>query len=382
MTHPATVLAPGAIDFALATRIVFGEGAVQRLGELAREAQGTRALVVSDPGVVGAGHPGRVVGVLGEAGLETAVFDAIVENPTDACVEDGAAVARRLRPDVIVAVGGGSVIDGAKGIALLSANGGRAADYRGTNKVPRATVPVLAVPTTAGTGSEVQSAALISDAATHEKMVIWDRKLAPCAAVLDPELTVSLPRQVTAVTGIDAIAHAVESAVCARANRLSRCFAASAWQLLATALPVVLDDPSNLPARGDALFGATLAGMAVEQSMLGAAHSLANPLTRHFGVPHGAAVGVMLPHVVRFNAAVPDVAAHYVALAGLPVSALADHLTELLTRSGLPTRLTACGVDGDRLPVLAAEAAAQWTAAFNPRPVTADDLLMLYRQAW
>jgi alcohol dehydrogenase len=243
-------------------------------------------------------------------------------------------------------------------------------------------LPLIAVPTTAGTGSEVQSAALISDAVTHAKMVVWDHRLAPRVAVLDPEVTVSLPRAVTAATGIDALAHAVESYVCARANRLSQCFAAAAWRLLAPALPLALDNPSNLVARGDMLFGATLAGLAIEQSMLGVAHSMANPLTHHYGVTHGIAVGIMLPHTVRFNGERPEIDQQYAALAGRPAADLADDLSVLLTSAGLPARLKACGVDVGHLPVLAEEAATQWTARFNPRPVTVEDILELYRRAW
>jgi alcohol dehydrogenase len=373
---------PGGFEFQTRTRLVFGEDAVTQLGALVREFGGRRALIVTDPGVVRAGLAGRAVEVLKGAGLDAAVFDGVVENPTDACVADGLVAARGAGADILIGFGGGSPIDCAKGIGVLAANGGKMADYRGVGKVSHPTMPLIAVPTTAGTGSEVQSAALISDAATHQKMLIWDHHLAPRVALLDPTLTVTLPRTVTAVTGVDAIAHAIESYVCAGGTRLSRAFSGAAWRLLIPALPRVLGNPTDLDARGDMLLGATLAGWAIEQSMLGAAHSCANPLTAHFAVTHGIAVGVMLPHVVRFNAERADVAARYAEMAGVPAEHLASDLTAMLSAAGLPTRLADCGVDQAQMPAMAEEASTQRTAQFNPRPVEAKDLLELYRRAW
>jgi alcohol dehydrogenase len=209
-------------------------------------------------------------------------------------------------------------------------------------------------------------------------------------AILDPEVTVSQPARVTAVTGIDAMAHAVESFVCTRRTQLSQTFARAAWKLLEPNLERVLREPANLDARGAMQVGANFAGAAIENSMLGACHACANPLTAHYGLTHGIAIGVLLPHVVRFNAtAVGPLYGDLIHEAGHvngdwtgAAEALARRLTDLVRAAGLPTTLSACGVSRGIFPVLADEAAQQWTGKFNPRPVGFDELLRLYEDAY
>ncbi|MEM6676127.1 MAG: iron-containing alcohol dehydrogenase [Planctomycetota bacterium] len=369
------------------TRVVEGRGSLDRLGELTREIGGSRVLLVSDPGVVAAGHAGRAQRILESAGLDVALFHDVVENPTTDTLAMGLEVAKDHRPDVYVAVGGGSSIDAAKGIDFLDVCGGEMADYWGHDKATAPLRPLVAVPTTAGTGSEVQSFALISDAETHRKMACGDPSAAPRIALLDPELTVTMPREVTAMTGLDTLAHAVESAVAKprdpSTDGRSRDYAREACRLALRALPRVLDRGDDLDARADMLRASALAGLAIEHAMLGAAHAMANPLTRHHGVPHGLAVGTMLPHVVRFNAADPAARAVYAELAraaGLEGSdedalaaELAERLRAILDATGLPSRLAAHGTASDGVPALAKEAAEQWTAGFNPRTVGAPE---------
>ncbi len=290
------------------TRVVFGLDSLGRIGDLAREIPARRALVVTDAGIVAAGHLTRACEALDAAGVERVVFDAVRENPTtrdvDACLE----VARSAGIDLIIGLGGGSSMDTAKGCNFLLTNGGRMQEYRGIGKATRPMLPLIAVPTTAGTGSECQSFALIADEETHQKMACGDPKAAARVALLDPLLTVSQPRAVTACTGIDAIAHAVETAVTRKRNELSQVYSREAFRLTINHLPRVLADPGDVQARAQMQLGAAFAGTAIENSMLGAAHSAANPLTAHFGVAHGMAVGMMLPHVVRFNARDPKAA--------------------------------------------------------------------------
>jgi alcohol dehydrogenase len=371
-------------------RLVFGPGAVERLGELARELGGQRILLVTDPGLRRAGHADHAAEILRRAGLEVFVFDAVEENPTTRHVEAGAAFARPLHINLIVAVGGGSAMDCAKGINFLLTNGGRMSDYRGFGKARLPMLPAIGVPTTAGTGSEAQSYALIADEHTHLKMACGDRQAAFRIALLDPDLTLSQPPRVTALTGLDALTHAVESYVTTRRNPLSQLFAREAWRLLSANLRCVLQAPHDRPARAAMQLGAFLAGAAIENSMLGAAHACANPLTAHYGLTHGLAVGLLLPHVIRFNA--PVVGELYAELLALSEPgngdrlAAAEHLAQFLTHflrlAGLPTRLADCGVAYDILPVLAEEANQQWTARFNPRPVSEAELLALYQAAW
>jgi len=308
----------------------------------------------------------------------------------DHCV----AVAKAAGIDTIVGLGGGSSMDTAKGCNFILTNGGRIQDYWGVGKATKPMLPFLAIPTTAGTGSECQSAALIADEQTHQKMACLDPKCSARIAILDPTLTLSQPPRVTADTGIDAIAHAVETAVTTKRTPLSLMYSRESFKLCVRAFPEVLLNPNDLEARGRMLLGASFAGMAIENSMLGAAHAAANPLTAHYGIVHGEAVGLMLPHVIRFNAEAAATRAAYAELArAADVAGVGDDheqaLALLLTRlenvlnlASLPRALADCGVEQEAIPALAEEAARQWTANFNPRPLTNDHFANLYRAAF
>ncbi|MEX2140600.1 MAG: iron-containing alcohol dehydrogenase [Pirellulales bacterium] len=379
-------------DFHSRTRIVFGPNKVDTLGELAGELGIRRALLVSDPGIVAAGHADRGLQALRKAGIEVHLFDGVEENPTTDNVEAGVALARRYDPELIVGLGGGSSMDCAKGINFIYTNGGRMQDYWGAGKATTAMLPMIAVPTTAGTGSETQSYALITDSKSHVKMACGDKKATFRIALLDPVLTVTQPPQITALTGIDAIAHALESYVTKSRNHVSLAFSREAWLMLAGNFAHVLENPSDLESRSDMQLGACFAGLAIESSMLGAAHALANPLTTNFGIVHGQAIGLMLPHVIRFNGA--EYNRLYVELLectagvnGFPqpesgAAGLADFVADLAGRAGLPTRLSESGVERDKLPEMAVEAAQQWTGKHNPRTVDEPELLSIYEAAY
>jgi len=379
---------PLTFSFTAATRLVVGPGSIRRLGEIAGDLGATRALVTSDPGIVECGHTAAGIESLRDAGLATEVFSAFTENPSSSEVEAGTAVARAFRPDLLVGLGGGSSMDCAKGINFLHSCGGRMHDYRGRGTATGPMLPSIAVPTTAGTGSETQSFALITDDENGMKMACGDPRAAFRVAILDVNLTLTQPLSLAALTGVDALAHAVESHVSTAATPASRTFSREAWRLLAANLPHVVSGGGSIDARSAVQFGAALAGFAIENAMLGAAHALANPLTAAHHVVHGQAVGVMLPHVVRFNAAacgsayanlLADVG--IAATAGEAGSTLADWLTGLLATARLKTSLHGCGIDAPDISALAAAAASQWTGGFNPRPVAATDLAALYEAA-
>src|SRR5436190_13870310 len=243
-------------DYHSPTRVVYGPGTLARLGELARELGESRVLLVTDPGLEAAGHPQRAIQSLRHAGLDVFLFDGVEQNPTTKHVEAGVAFARPLGIDLIVSVGGGSSMDCAKGINFLLTNGGTMASYKGFGKARKPMLPSIGVPTTAGTGSEAQSFALIADEKSHMKMACGDRKAAFQTAILDPEVTVSQPPKVTAITGIDAVAHAIESYVTTRRNPVSQMFAREAWKLLEINLEKVLHHPTNLEARRAMQMGA------------------------------------------------------------------------------------------------------------------------------
>jgi len=376
------------------TRLVFGNDTLEKVGVLAREFGGNRVLLVTDKGIATAGHAGRAIAYLEAAGLHVAVFDAVHENPTTKDVADCLAVARAHRTDLFVGLGGGSSMDTAKGTNFLLTNGGEMKDYWGVGKAKLPMLPLIAIPTTAGTGSECQCAALIAVEESHLKMACLDPKAAARVAILDPLLTVSQPPRVTACTGIDAITHAVETAVTTKRNGWSLMFSHEAFKMLVPSLPRVLANPNDLEARGRMLLGAALAGTAIENSMLGAAHSAANPLTAHFDVVHGQAVGLMLPHVIRFNAQEESIKRAYAELASGPelacvsegleeaVAALIARIEALLNVAGMPRSLAEAGVDRKMLPTLAAEAEKQWTANFNPRHIERGDFERLYADAF
>jgi alcohol dehydrogenase len=376
---------PSPFELRAATRLVVGRGTIIRLGMLARELGATRVLVASDPGVVRAGHTAAGLAALESSGIAATVFDQFGENPTTTQVEAGTALAREFRPDLLVGLGGGSSMDCAKGINFLLSCGGRMHDYHGRGKATGPLLPSIAVPTTAGTGSETQSFALITDATTGMKMACGDPRAAFRIAILDVDLSLTQPRRVASLTGIDAVSHAVESEVSRAATPASRIFSREAWRLLANNLPRVFADGNDVAAREAVQLGAAWAGLAIENAMLGAAHALANPLTAAHHVVHGQAVGLVLPHVVRFNAASCG-AAYAELLRDIGIDAkpeaagdqLASWLSQLVATSGLSTTLSALGITAPDVSTLAAAATTQWTGGFNPRPVTSDDFARLY----
>ncbi len=383
-----------AFDYHPRTRIVFGPGSADRTGELARELSAQRVLLVTDPGIARAGHVERLRRSLTSAGLHVTLFDGVVENPTAREVDACCAMARSAGVDTIVGLGGGSSIDTAKGCNFILTNGGSIQDYWGVGRAAKPMLPLIAIPTTAGTGSECQSFALIADPTTHQKMACGDPKAAARIALLDPTLTLTQPRHVAARTGIDTIAHAVETAVTTTRTPISLLYAREAFRLAERNLPRVLDRGDDLHARGEMQLAAAYAGIAIENSMLGAAHAAANPLTAHFGIVHGQAVGTMLPAVVRFNgadAASMHAYAELATQAGLTpanasgrdgLDALLARLETLLDQAGVVRGLDALGVPRGEIPRLAQEAAGQWTARFNPRPVAAADFVALYERTF
>jgi alcohol dehydrogenase len=372
-------------DFKTPTRVVFGEGALARLGELARELNFRRTLLVADRGLVASGHVAEAVAPLRAAGVEVFEFHDFEANPDTEMIERGRASAAPPGVDSVIGLGGGSSLDCAKGINFLLTNGGSMRDYRGYGRATRPLLPMIGIPTTTGTGSEAQSYALVSDAETREKMACGDPSAAFRVALLDPLLTVSQPRRITATAGFDALSHAVETYVTTRRNPVSEMFSREAWRLLEASYERTLAEPENVAARGAMLVGAHFAGAAIEQSMLGATHACANPLTRNYDTEHGAAIALMLPHVVRWNA--EEVGARYrelwqTAHARGEAGDLAARLEELAAAGGLPRTLRDARVPADALARLAGEAAEQWTGRFNPRAFDASAALRLYERAY
>jgi alcohol dehydrogenase len=378
-------------DFQPRTRVIFGAGTIGQLGKLAVELGFRRTLLVADHGLVASGHVDEAVTPLAEAGIEVVRFHDFEVNPDTRMVESGTAFVATQQIDSIIGLGGGSSLDCAKGINFLLTNGGQMADYRGYGKATKPLLPMIAVPTTSGTGSEAQSYALISDAETHVKMACGDKKAAFRVALLDPALTLSQPRSITAISGFDAIAHAVETYVTTKRTPVSEIFSREAWVLLEGNYERVLAQPDDLEARGAMQLGAFYAGLAIENSMLGATHACANPLTARYGTAHGAAIAMLLPSVVRWNERAA--AERYATLLNLSsvagtsndmtsTEALARHLEELAEAGGLRADLRGMGIAKTQLAELAAEAAEQWTGTFNPRPFNQEGAMEVYTCAF
>ncbi|WP_315861448.1 iron-containing alcohol dehydrogenase [Stieleria tagensis] len=368
------------------TRIVFGDGVFARLGELASSFRPRCVLVVSDAGLIDAGHFGAASDILQAAGLHVESFHDFAENPTSAMVDAGVTKAAEVQPDLLIGLGGGSSMDCCKGINFVYSGGGTIHDYHGVGKATAEMLPMIAVPTTSGTGSETQSFALISDAETHVKMACGDPKAACKIALLDPQLTLTQPRRVTALTGIDAISHAIETYVSNRRNPMSTTYSRRAFGMLAAGFSRVLAAPDDVDARGQMQLGACFAGMAIETSMLGAAHATANPLTARHDITHGQAVGLMLPAVIRLNGQRhADWYAELLREVDPSVTEsdaperLACMVTHWLEEAGLATSLNALSIPASGIESFVEEALQQWTGTFNPVPLDKTNAEMLYR---
>jgi alcohol dehydrogenase len=375
-------------DYLPRPRLVFGRRSLERLGELARAEGFRRSLFVTDPGLLSTPHPDRALRFLREAGVDVHVFSDVEENPDSKTVERGRAFASDLDVDSVIAFGGGSSMDSAKGINFLLTNGGKMSDYRGFGKAKNPLLPMIGVPTTAGTGSEAQSYALISDAETHVKMACSVETSMFRIALLDPDVTLTQPAQVTAITGFDALSHSVESFVTTKKTPLSDLFAREAFRLLLGSYHRVVESPSDIEARAAMQLGAFYAGVAIENSMLGATHACANPLTARYGTVHGRAIAMCLPSVVRFNGeVVGDRYADLLRASGVSVNGdgaevLAQRLETLAQSGGIAVRLRDSGVLQEDFPALARAASEQWTGTFNPRPFDEFAALSIYRCAF
>lgn len=357
----------------------FGAGAVDEIGSVVRSLGAKQPLVVTDDGLRESGHLDRVLRSLAGAGYDAAVFDAVEPNPDTELVARAAEAARGAKADLLLGLGGGSSMDCAKGLNFLRTDGGDMESFRGYGKVRGTMLPAVGIPTTAGTGSEAQSYAVISRAGTKEKIACGDPGALFRSVILDPELVGSAPAAVVTACAVDAVSHALESHVSTRANPISRLYSGEAWRRLSTAFGELLDGRRDVETWAEMQLGAYLAGAAIEHSMLGAAHACANPLTARYGVVHGIAVGLMLPHVIRSNRAGAGAVYRDLGDAEAPLD---GRFEAWWARCRLDSRLRDYHVPRSVLEELAADAAEQWTGKFNPVPLDRGGFLRLYESAW
>lgn len=379
------------------TRTILNEpGSAKRLAEICREQDATSVMIVTDPGIRKAGLLERVLPGFAACALPVAVFDETEADPSDATVLKASDVARRHKADLVVGFGGGSSMDVAKLVALLASPGcsQSLSDMYGVGNAKGRRLPLIQVPTTAGTGSEVTPIAIVTTGATTKAGVV-SPVLQPDVALLDAELTLGLPPQVTAATGIDAMVHAIEAYTSKlKKNPLSDMLAKEALKLLSTNLVKVVKEGSDIEARSNMLLGALLAGQAFANAPVAAVHALAYPLGGHFHIPHGLSNSLVLPHVMRFNA--PDAQHLYAELAPIIMgksyksgtatkvtAQLIDFIEDLIMEVELPARLRDCKVPENVLGKLASDAMLQQRLLINnPREVTEKDALDIYRAAY
>ncbi len=382
--------------FDVPAAILHGGGCRRQIAALVRELGGTRVLIVTDPGVVQLGVAGEIVELLTQAGLSAAVFDAVQPDPTDTNVVAGVAALEAHRADAIVAVGGGSPMDTAKVIAIRPANPQPLPEFMGLHKIAHAGLPLIAVPTTAGTGSEATKVAVITDTARQVKMMMLSSPLLPRAAVVDYELTLSMPRDLTAAVGVDTLTHGIEAYVSRRANALSDPLALQCIALCAQHLRTAWSEPGNHIAREGMMLAATLGGMAFSNSSVALVHGMSRPIGAVFHVPHGLSNAVLLPTVTRFS--IKAALHRYATIArtiGCAGNAATEHaacdsliawLDELNAALAIP-RLSQCrGVTSEifekSIERMSADALASGSPANNPRLASASEIIALYREAW
>ncbi|MHC0036372.1 iron-containing alcohol dehydrogenase [Pseudoneobacillus sp. C159] len=285
------------------TRIEMGIGKTEQLGNLLNALQiGKSVLLVSDPGVVQAGIVYPIINTLEKSGFETLIFDSVSQNPRDTECLEGAQIFRENKLDAVIAIGGGSAMDTGKAIALLGPNGGTPIEYVEGKRAYANIAPIVCIPTTAGTGSEVTRSSVITESATHRKLTLKDASLRPTLAVLDPRLTFTVPRAVTAATGVDALVHAIEGYTCKVTNPISQALGARAMRTIVSALPTAFKDGENEKARYSMLEGSMLAGLCFGSADVAAVHCLAEALGGLYDTPHGVANAVFLPYVLKYNA--------------------------------------------------------------------------------
>jgi alcohol dehydrogenase len=381
----------GVHPFECPTRVFFGWGAAGQIADRLNELGVTRALIVSDPGVAAAGIGDAVVETIEAAQLTTASYTGVQPNPTLANVEEALAVWTEHECDGIVGVGGGSAMDAAKGVGIVATNGGSVADYTGREQVPLDLPPLICIPTTCGTGSEVTFNAVITDESRHVKLPYVSRKLAPNVALVDPEFVVKAPPHIIASTAADALSHAIECYINTASDPLIDALTIGAIRMIGEHLVPAVNE-KNRGSIAQLCLASTMAGVAFNMNANAVVHAASTPVTAKHDVPHGVANAIFLPAGLRFCIpAVPERIAEIGIALGAETSGLAVHaaaeksverLNALFAKVGLPASLSEFGVDVSTMDLegLAADAMRSRSIPLNPRPVTPEDLIAIYQE--
>lgn len=378
-------------SFTIPQNIVVGAGSLKRLPELAKNLKKSKAYIISGPHLEKIGMVDKCREALKAAGIESDAFTQTEGNPSTDTVAKAAEGFKSSKADFIVAFGGGSPLDVAKAVAVIASYGGNITDYEGGGKVPGPVVPMIAIPTTAGTGSEVTAFSVITDHSRNYKLTVVSNYLLPAYAILDPELITTVPKSTAAACGIDAMVHALEAFISKAASPFSDLFAKEALRLIGTNIRDYVLDRSNLAACEAMLTGSLFAGIAFSHARLGDVHAMSHPVSAYFDVAHGVANAVLLPTIVDYNMTYASEKYKYIydCICEKPLDddsftpeMLAAEIRVLNDELGIPSSLSEVGVDSSLFDKMADDAMKSGNILVNPRPTTKKDILALYAQAF
>jgi alcohol dehydrogenase class IV len=379
------------LKFAMRTKVLMGEGVCRQIMVEASQSGVKKALLVTDEGLVKAGIIDRVLRHIDKNILKVVVFSDVKPDPSVKAIDKGSRIVKENNCDLIIAVGGGSPIDAAKGISVVASNGGTCADYEGLNQYKKAPLPMFAIPTTVGTGSEVTFGAVLTNTDTNYKFILYGDNLAPNVAFLDPELVVGIPKHILLSTAMDALTHSIESYISKSSTMQSRTMAIEAIRIIKNNIKPALDDTNNIQIISNMLYAANIAGIAFATSRLGVVHAMALPLGAFFHVPHGIANTILLPYGLEYNLGYADRSYCEMAqamgedLEGLTEKEGAYKLTEAVKKLvkviGAPTKLYNLGVREDKIGDMARDTMKSSHIPANPRTIFEEDIAKIYYEA-
>jgi alcohol dehydrogenase len=379
-------------NFISPTEVILGTGSIEKIKDIIKDHSYKNAMIITDKGLIKAGIHNFLIKELEEINCQFAIFDEVEPNPTDVVIEKGFEFFKQITPDVLIAIGGGSSIDTAKAVGILAVNGGEIIDYKGIDKVTQPILPLIAIPTTAGTASEVTTVTVITDTKKVLKYSVGGRNVSARWAIVDPELTLTLPPDITAATGVDALTHAIEAYTSKLSFSVTDGLATQAIKMIGENLRTAVYQGNNLVARTKMLEASLIAGFAFNNAKLGICHALCNPLGAHFNVAHGVANAILLPHATRFN--LPAQAHKYRHVAQLLGEAVEGcspmegaekavvAIERLIKDVNIPSKLSEVNVSKDMVKKMAEDCIENPLVSINPRTASFADIVAIYESAY
>lgn len=376
--------------FSIPQKIIVGKGALEKVGQISVDLDGKHAFIISGPNLEKMGIVSRVEGLLNEVSIDADSYTNIEANPSVTTVEKAAKAFIESKADYIVALGGGSPLDVAKAVAVVAKYGGSITDYEGAHKVPGKVIPMIAIPTTAGTGSEVTAFSVITDHIRDYKLTVFSYELIPNYAILDPNLIMTTPASVAAACGIDAFIHAEESYISRDASPFTEAMSEKAMELIGRSIRAFVADRENQKAAEDMLVGSLFAGIAFSWARLGNVHAMSHPVSAYFDVPHGVANGILLPTIVNYNSSVDEgkylkiynyISEEPVTKEQFQPKMLTEAIRNLNAELGIPDSLAAVGVKEEYIKAMAEDAMKSGNIMANPRKTEYEDIIELYKEA-